>query len=270
MKRKMIIFLVVVVVAYGLMCAAMYFFQSQLLFPGSSERRRIDYVPPAHMKISTLTSEKGDRYRIAVATPKGGVKGVMLWFVGNGEDLSSGVHRAEIFRDYGLKTLVSEYPGYGESEGSPSHASILSAAESSAAKARELARELGVSVYIGGQSLGSFSAVHAVTKGYGRKLLIVSPPTSVVAIARHHYPWLPVRMLIRHPFDNLGLAHKVDIGTLVIHGDADTVVPVAMGREMARAIPEATLEEVAGGGHNNLSLERGGPLSAAIIRHFFE
>lgn len=42
---------------------------------------------------------------------------------------------------------------------------------------------------------------------------------------------------------------EIAVPTLVVHGDADRVVPVENGRELARRIPDASLRELPGRGH---------------------
>ena len=37
-------------------------------------------------------------------------------------------------------------------------------------------------------------------------VVLVTPFDSLTAVAQHHYPWLPVRWLLSHPFDALGRA----------------------------------------------------------------
>ena len=61
--------------------------------------------------------------------------------------------------------------------------------------------------------------------------MIVSAPTSIEAGARLHYFWVPVSLLLRHRMDNLSRADRVACPVLVIHGDRDRIVPLAMGRE---------------------------------------
>ncbi len=54
---------------------------------------------------------------------------------------------------------------------------------------------------------------------------------------------------------------------LIIHGDADEVIPYAMGQELAAAIPGARLITVPGGHHNDLFALRGQALRAALVAH---
>jgi pimeloyl-ACP methyl ester carboxylesterase len=268
MKRKLTVFLSTVAAIYLLLCVGLYFFQEVLLFPGVWRNGGIVQAPRG-VELDHLATDGGLRFRVARGKPDGEVRGVLVFFVGNGEDLHSAVRRAQDFARYGLETLVPEYPGYGESEGKASFDTVMAAAEASVVRGQEMAEARGVPLFIAGQSLGSFPALHVAALGYGQKLLIASPPSSVAAVGQSRYPFLPVRPLIRHPFDNLANAPAVKIPTMVIHGDADDTVPFAMGQAVAAAIPGAELRVARGGGHNDLSLHRGGPHGAAIEQHLF-
>jgi 3-oxoadipate enol-lactonase len=58
---------------------------------------------------------------------------------------------------------------------------------------------------------------------------------------------------------------KIGVPTLVVHGDADNVVPVSNGRALARRIPQAELVELPGHGHLAL-MEDPDHFNAAVIR----
>ena len=266
MKRKVTIALITVVGFYVVLCLVLYFFQEVVLFPGARFGSG-DFDALPNVRIETLRTADDTEFRIAVSTPNGPPKGVLLCFLGNGESLSSGVHRAAMYADYGFTTLVTEYPGYGKSQGSPGHRSFLAAADASAARGQEFAKAGDLPLVIVGQSLGSFSAVHLAAKGIGVKLVLISPPTSIAAVGQRRFPFLPVGLLLRHPFDNMEQAGGIEIPTLVIHGERDTIVDPTMGRAVAAAITGAEFHVAAGRGHNDLDLSRRGPLGAVISAH---
>jgi pimeloyl-ACP methyl ester carboxylesterase len=109
--------------------------------------------------------------------------------------------------------------------------------------------------------------VHLAAKGIGVKLVLISPPTSIAAVGQRRFPFLPVGLLLRHPFDNMEQAGSIEIPTLVIHGERDTIVDPTMGRAVAAAITGAEFHVAAGRGHNDLDLSRRGPLGAVISAH---
>jgi uncharacterized protein len=268
--RKLIHLVLVIGALYGGLCALLYMLQDAMLFPGGPSGPPPAHLIPDNVGIQRLTSDAGDDYCIAIGAPVHEPRGVLLWFLGNGESLFSGVQRAADFAEYGVLTVVTEYPGYGDSAGAPSLTSILSAAERSGKFGVELAQARQLEAfYVGGQSLGTFSAVHLASQGLGEKLLLVSPITSVLEAARSRFGWLPVGWLIKNPFDNVTPAEGLAMKTVVIHGLQDGIAPVDMGRRLSRLIPNCQLVEVSAAGHNDLDLRRGSELSRRALNAFF-
>ncbi|MGQ0626514.1 MAG: alpha/beta fold hydrolase, partial [Phycisphaerales bacterium] len=54
------------------------------------------------------------------------------------------------------------------------------------------------------------------------------------------------------PFDRGALAAMVNAPLLVLHGDADEVVPAGDAESIASAAPRGTFVRIEGGGHNDL------------------
>lgn len=88
------------------------------------------------------------------------------------------------------------------------------------------------------------------------------------AFDRAHRPEGTTRQLLAilgEP-DRTPLLAGIRIPTLVIHGDADTLVQVAGGRATAAAVPDARLVEIAGLGHD-LPEQLLGQVATAIVAH---
>jgi len=49
-------------------------------------------------------------------------------------------------------------------------------------------------------------------------VVLISPYDSMVALARYHYPFLPVRWLLRHRFDSVARAPGIKAPLLAITG----------------------------------------------------
>ena len=143
--------------------------------------------------------------------------------------------------------------GYPGAPGSPSESSIIWAAE----KALEhLTGQMGVGrkrIVLSGQSLGTGVAVRLAASGWGTKLVLLSPYTSMPAVAaRGVLRAFPVRLLMRDRFDSELLAARIDRPVLVLHGSLDEIVPVELGRSLSTRFPHARFVEVTGAGHNDL------------------
>jgi pimeloyl-ACP methyl ester carboxylesterase len=77
-------------------------------------------------------------------------------------------------------------------------------------------------------------------------------PRLRAGIERAFRPQGTLRQLLAISADNErpGLLSKISAPTLVIHGEADPLVPIACGRDTAAAIPGARFEAIAGMGHD--------------------
>ena len=65
-------------------------------------------------------------------------------------------------------------------------------------------------------------------------------------------PFVPARILVPDHFDTIAKSSSIRVPTLVIHGDADEIVPFWMGQRIAHAIAGARLVTIAGARHGNL------------------
>jgi fermentation-respiration switch protein FrsA (DUF1100 family) len=109
-----------------------------------------------------------------------------------------------------------------------------------------------------GESLGGGVAVSIAAEraAAGRPvaaLVLEAPLSSVTDVAAHHYPWAPVRCLLKDRFESVARIARVHAPLLIVHGDADGIVPIRYGRalfEAAREPKEATW--IPGGGHEDL------------------
>lgn len=254
--------LLILLIAYVAIALLLYLLQDRLVFPGAG---RGDLGLPVLPRMATGVQERAGNEEFRIATLRSEtVHGVLLWFGGNGEDLYSGAVQAERMSRYGLLVIAAEYPGFGTSVGSPSIASIMECAEVTAEFGKARAAELKVPLFVAGSSLGSFPAVHLASKGIGERLLLRSPPTSILATARRSYWWLPLGLLLRHQFDNLAPAPQVKCPVLIVHGADDDLVLPSMGQELAAAMPQAEFVLVPGCGHNDLDLSPVGPVAAQV------
>lgn len=259
--------LIVLAAFYLLVGAALWWLQDRMVFPGAGRGDRgVPVAAPAAV-VGWIGAEPHRTRIVTVAAPNAAA--VALYFGGNGEDLWLSAASARELASHGVEAIGCEYPGYGASPGRPSVASLMATAEVAVAHGQARAQVLQVPLIVVGSSLGSFCAVHAAARGGVAKLVLRAPPTNLAAVAQSQFPWLPVRALLAHRFDNLGPAARLRCPTLVLHGDADTIVPQHFGRELAAAIAGAEFVSVPGGGHNDIDLSPAGPVGATLRRFLF-
>ncbi len=142
--------------------------------------------------------------------------------------------------------------GYGGSRGRPTEEHNVA----DAIAAYDHLVERGVSpeqIVLYGESLGSGQAVRLAAAKPVAAILLESPLTSTVDVARTTYFWLPLRLLITDQYNNERNIHSVTAPVLVLHGEQDKVIPVEMGRRVYRAANEPKkIELFPHGGHVDL------------------
>jgi pimeloyl-ACP methyl ester carboxylesterase len=226
----------------------LYAFQRSLLYPAPTPARPVGFTGGELLHVPRPDGPPAVAFHLPA--PPGGR--TVVFFHGNGEQLADGGALAATLQSAGLGYFGVEYPGYGLAQGKPSEHSILAAAR---AAVDHLVSGRGVDekdVVLLGQSLGSGPATALAADGRGRRLALVTPFTSLPDVAAQHFPWLPVRLLLRDRFDNLALAPRVEVPVLIVHGTRDEVVPYLHGRTLAEVFPLARLITVEGGRHNDL------------------
>jgi len=167
---------------------------------------------------------------------------------------------------YGASVMVFDYRGYGRSEGSPNEAGVLADGRSAR---RWLAKRTGIAedeIVLCGESLGGGVQVDLAAKDGARGLILISTFDSLASVAAFHYPWFPVRMLMRTRLDSLAKIAAYHGPLLQIHGDQDTIVPLALAKRLFDAAGEPKELVVVERGDHNDPL---GPAAMAAIDRFF-
>jgi hypothetical protein len=166
----------------------------------------------------------------------------------------------------GLAVLLFDYRGYGGNPGSPSEEGL--ALDVRAARSH-LLEEVGVPegrlVYYG-ESLGCAVVTELAVDHPPAGLLLRSPFVDLAAVGEVHYPFLPVRSLLRDRYPVAAQVAEVRVPTTVVYGTADTIVPPEQSRQVADAAAQLRRRvEVPGAGHNDTVLLDGGVLVDAVV-----
>ncbi|MHC5064277.1 MAG: alpha/beta hydrolase family protein, partial [Planctomycetota bacterium] len=206
--RRLMVWLGIVAGGYLAICLLVFLFQDRLLFVAAGMGRGAPLEVPAGAEVLELPLDGEGSFRVALTRPSGQSRGVMVFFLGNGEDLRSGLRWGQEFAVYGLVSVVVEYPGYGDSDGRPGKADFYVAADRAMEVGEREAKAADLPMLAGGSSLGTTLAVYLASQSRVDRLLLRAPPTSIQAAARYHYPWLPTGLIIREElcFDSLALA----------------------------------------------------------------
>lgn len=233
-KRWGLGLLAVMLLAYLCYATAFYRLQRQLLFPltgavphefrGSLEAGAQLAEPPVSFGRARGVFLPGP----AAPAP------VLLYFHGNGEVIEDNLQRFGAVRALGVHVFLLELPGYAGADGVASFDSLT---EASVAAYDWLAQQPQVDrsrIVAVGRSIGGAPAAELSRHRPLAALVLLSTFASTADLALDHFlpGWLAL-----DPFDSAARVREFPRAVLVMHGDSDTVVPVAHGRKLAAASP---------------------------------
>jgi fermentation-respiration switch protein FrsA (DUF1100 family) len=189
-------------------------------------------------------------------------KPTLLYFHGNGGSLADRAPRIARFMAEGWGIYLMSYRGYGGSTGSPSEAAnVADARLAYHALVGEGVPPASIVAY--GESLGSGIAVRIAAEQPVAGVILDAPYTSIVDLAARAYPYLPVRLLLVDRYETARYIAAVKAPILILHGARDSVIPVEMGRQLARLAPEPKrLVVFPNGGHSDLYIDGNNAIDA--------
>jgi fermentation-respiration switch protein FrsA (DUF1100 family) len=236
---------------YAAICALAYFGNRQLMYFPDPTR-----IAPAEVgldEVAEIEISAADGITlVAWHAPAKANNSTVLYFHGNGANAADRAPRIETMHQDGFGVFYLNNRGYGGSGGRPTEANNVA----DAITAYDYLTERGVSpekIVAYGESLGSGQAVRLAAARPVAAIVLESPLTSTVDVARATYFWLPLRLLITDQYNNERNIRSVTAPVLVLHGEQDRVVPVDMGRRVYRAANQPKkIESFPHGGHVDL------------------
>ena len=212
-------------------------YEKLFYFPGDSA----DHLPAgtslSNVEKSFIQSAVGDRisvWHLKTKKPRGRV----IHCHGSGFNMSSHYPHVSWLPDQGYEVIMFDYPGYGESEGTPTRKSTVDAARTVISHFNGNTED-GSPVFVLGQSLGGNVASVALSDSDSssgiRGVILDSMYSSFKALAaiklkRKYLSMAPLlakaaSALISNTDSPLSRASKLKLPTLIIHSRNDDVVP---------------------------------------------
>jgi fermentation-respiration switch protein FrsA (DUF1100 family) len=165
----------------------------------------------------------------------------------------------------GHAVLLMDYRGYGGNPGTPTEEGLVRDARAVWAHLASRPDVDMARVAYFGESLGAGVAVQLAVAHPPAALILRSPFSSLAAIGRTHYPWLPVRWLLRDQFASLDHMAHLDVPLLIIAGDADRIIPLGDTQRLFDAArSRKRLVVIAGADHNDAALVWGPEVMQAV------
>lgn len=196
--------------------------------------------------------------------------GVLLWCHGNAGNIIHRLENLALLYRAGLSVFLFDYRGYGRSGGKPSEEGLYQDAFAAYAY---LTRTRGIRsdyVVLFGRSLGAAVAGTVASQRPSAGLILESPFPSVEAVAKVTTRGFPAHWLLQSRFRLIDRLRDIHVPILVIHGDRDDIVPIALGRQVYGAAPEPKSFYVIEGAEHNDTYVVGGKPYLLRFKRFVE
>jgi fermentation-respiration switch protein FrsA (DUF1100 family) len=226
-------------------------FQNSLLFLpdknkyGSPEGCGFPYE---EVYMNTSDDEKLNGYFFSSPSDK-----VILYLHGNAQNISAWYEAGvEIRKKIDVNVLIADYRGYGKSTGKPSLEGVV---EDALAMYDYLIqrgfKEENISLY--GRSLGGGIALELANRKKVKSVTLVSAFTSLLDMAREHYPLIPANVIRNDFLNSRELIKKLTCPIFIVQGDKDSIVMPSHAFNLYEAAPEPKkILILKGAGHNDL------------------
>jgi fermentation-respiration switch protein FrsA (DUF1100 family) len=174
----------------------------------------------------------------------------VLYLHGNAANIASRLNilHCEQLRALGLNVIAAEYRGFGGMEGVPAEAAVNRDARSGYDYLRGPLHADPRRLIVYGWSLGSAVAVDLTANVDEAAVILEGAPASLVAIGARRYPYFPIRLIMRNPFESIKKIDRIGSPVLFVHSPEDAIIPFEEGRRLFEAAPSPKqFVEVAGG-----------------------
>jgi fermentation-respiration switch protein FrsA (DUF1100 family) len=155
----------------------------------------------------------------------------IVYFHGNAGNLENRIYKLNHFKNMDVNFLIIAWRGFSGNNGKPSEKGLYEDGKSTI----EFLKNLGVNekdIIIYGESLGTGIATEIAQNDKFAGLILETPFTSMVAAAKNFYPYIPVGLLLKDKYKNDKKIKNINIPLLVMHGEADQIVPFWMGKKI--------------------------------------
>jgi fermentation-respiration switch protein FrsA (DUF1100 family) len=246
MLKSLVVGAVVVYLGLG---AGLFALQRKLIYlPDRSTPERAEFGAHDMEEVSYETAD-GLVLRAWYKAPARDDRPVIVYFHGNAGHIGYRVGKVRPYLDAGYGVFLAGYRGYGGNTGEPSEAGLYADAR---AALDYLAAADDPAVFYG-ESLGTAVAVQMATERAVRAIVLESPFSSAVDIARQRFPVYPVGLMTRDRYDSAAKVGATTAPILVVHGKRDAIIPPRFGRRLIAAAPAGTTVRIIdAAGHNDL------------------
>ena len=222
--------LIFVLAVYLVITLSLYFFQRNLLYEPSENNYSGDRltVPIEKVKIKTQ-----DNIELLSWYHKKNVSDykTILFLHGNAGSLEDRIYKLNFLGNLDVNFLIIAWRGYSGSSGKPSEFGLYQDAKS----ALNWLNSKGITddkIVLYGESLGTSVAIEVGQNRNFAGIILEAPFTSMIDIGKKHYPFFPVKLLLKDKYVSKNKIKNIKSPVLVMHGKEDKIVPFYMGKKI--------------------------------------
>ncbi len=239
--------------------------QERMLFPAPTIPAE-DLTEMARIaQADELSMRSGEETLYGWHSPAGGTHAV-LYFHGNASYTAANILTMRAVNAAGWDFICVSPRGYPGSTGGPSPGFLRTDA---LAAWRHTTEALGFApeqIVLHGRSLGGGMAGELLAEVEPGGVILESTFRSMARLVQEKVPYFPMGLILKYPLRTED--RDVSAPVLILHGDADEVVPVAHARALAEHFTHAEYVEVPGKGHNDGLLQD--PVASRALRAWLD
>ena len=229
-RNNLLFFIQLIVIGYFFLLVFLYFYQRNLMYHPDENNYYNDKLSVNIEKIKVQTQDGLDLLGWFHEKDIKKYK-TILYFHGNAGSLENRIHKLNHFRDMNVNFLIIAWRGFSGNKGKPSENGLYEDGRSAIQwLLNKGLKEEDIIIY--GESLGTGIATHLAQNKNFAGVILETPFTSMVDAARTFYPYIPVSLLLKDKFNNKEKIKNIRSPILVMHGEADQIVPFSMGKKI--------------------------------------
>jgi uncharacterized protein len=217
-------------IIYFFIILLVYAFQRNLLYHPNENNYSDDQILVTVKKVRINTKDNIELISWYHNKNKSDYK-TILFLHGNAGSLKNRIHKINHLKNIDVNFLIIAWRGFSGNKGKPTEEGLYEDARS----AIKWLKSQGVAeknIIIYGESLGTGVAIEIAQHKNFAGIILESPFTSMIDVAKDKYPFLPVSLLLKDKYESNKKIKNIKIPIMVMHGKVDNIVPFHMGKKI--------------------------------------
>ncbi len=230
-----IITLLAIVFILLTMSLALYFMQDSMIF--NAEKLPSDFKFSFRNEFEEFNLKTEDNETLnGILFKAKEPKGAVLFYHNSSGNINTWSTSGIFLNNLDYDVLIMDYRGFGKSTGKLDEQLMLKDSLIWYDLMKDLYKENSFIVY--GRGLGALLATYASSKNNPNKLLLESPLYSANFTSKYHYPYLPVRLLLKYKFETYRYIENVKCKIYFFHGMKNKLVSYTSSEKLYELVKD--------------------------------